>query len=113
MKRDMHLIRRLVLLFETVAPGTESDSLEIDVDTDVIDYHLRLMGEAGLIEISTMRSGVVFRRMTWAGHDFADACRDEVLWKRTMRTIADKATSVTFDVLLHLLKGTLTAALLA
>ena len=112
MKRDMNVIRKLILFCETAENGTGSDDIDLDVDDDVLDYHLRLMDEAGLIKTQRTNSGVLFIRMTWTGHDFADACRDDVVWKRTMRTIAEKTKSVTFDVPLHVLKGTLTTTLL-
>lgn len=103
----MQVIRKLVLYLEVAEPGCESENIELDLDTDVLEYHMRLMDEAGLIKTTTMRGGVIFNRMTWQGHDFADASRDDVVWKKTLRNVAATTKSVTFELFTHLLKGTL------
>ena len=41
--------------------------------------------------------------LTWAGHDFAEAARDETRWKNVMKTVKEKGGSVTIDVLKALL----------
>ncbi len=107
MKRDMQVIRKLILYLEEAEPGCDSDDIDLELDTDVLEYHMRLMDEAGLICITPMRGGVIFNRMTWQGHDFADAARDDVVWKKTLRKVAETTKSVTFELLTHLLKGTL------
>lgn len=112
MKRDIGLVRKLILCLETNELPADSDELNLEVDQDAIDYHLRLMIEAGLIMGTTMRGGVIVSRLTWEGHDFADACRDDVVWKKTIRHIGEKTKSVTFDVLVSVLKGILTKTLM-
>ena len=112
MKRDMQVIRKLILACETAAPGSTSDEFDLGQDVDVIDYHLRLMGEAGLVKVQASLGVCIFLSVTWEGHDFADACRDDVVWKKTIKQIKSRTQSVSFDVLLQLLKGTLTNVLL-
>ncbi len=111
MKRDMSLVRKLILSLEDIALPIESDELDLEVDQDSIDCHLRLMIEAGLITGTTTRGGVIVSRLTWAGHDFADASRDDVVWKKAIRHIGERTKSVTFDVLISVLKGILTKTL--
>jgi hypothetical protein len=41
--------------------------------------------------------------LTWTGHEFADAARDEVRWKRAMGIVKEKSGSVTLTVLTQLL----------
>lgn len=97
MKRDLGLIRELLLKLEEVEKETfdiitiGSSEPEIAVEgfeVDQIDYHMSLLYEAGLITSGTdtdsMGDGTwIFRRLTWAGHDFLDTVRDPEVWKRT------------------------------
>lgn len=97
MKRDLGLIRELLLKLEEVEKETfdiitiGSSEPEIAVEgfeVDQIDYHMSLLYEAGLITSGTdtdsMGDGAwIFRRLTWAGHDFLDTVRDPEVWKRT------------------------------
>jgi hypothetical protein len=109
MKRDMDLIRELMLRLEAlpVAPGSTlhlaPDSREVQVegyDADQIDYHLLLINGAGFITRSTKPapSGIYFRRLTWAGHDFLDSVRSPDVWDRTKQA-ASAAGGFTVDLL--------------
>jgi uncharacterized protein DUF2513 len=52
----------------------------------------------------SMDGAIPFRRLTWAGHDFADAVRDPDIWRKTKHS-ADKIGSITFDLVKDLAKG--------
>jgi hypothetical protein len=79
MKRDMDLIRELMLKLEalTMRPGgiahLTPDAPEVQVagyDVDQIGYHLSLIKEAGFIDTGGVRpmTGIGFRNLSWAGH---------------------------------------------
>ena len=98
MKRDMNLIRKLVLAIEDDPNGYAPRDIEIDEYTpDQINYHAYLIVDAGLAEgerVDTMNSRgpeVLLTNLTWAGHEFADAARDEKRWKRAMAIVRRKA----------------------
>jgi len=104
MKRDMDLARELLLRIE--ANDGDPRLLDLGVngfEPQVIQEHLHLLKEAGLIEAmeSHTRGGDSYypTRLTWEGHNFMDAARDETLWKKTRQTISQKFQSVSFDVL--------------
>lgn len=108
MKRNMDLARAILLAVE------ESDSvvgflrLEIAGASDAeVSYHVMLLHEAGLIEAhdaSGMNSHQWFaERLTWAGHEFLDASRDETIWNKAKKLIQDKGGSLTFEVLKEVL----------
>lgn len=79
MKRDLDLIRKLLIYFEE-KPGPEvEESPAIDGhDQSTVQYHLRLMYDAGLINCETKRSSSTPERiirvcpfdLTWEGHEF-------------------------------------------
>jgi hypothetical protein len=94
MKRDMDLIRKMLLVVEKHPSGFAPD-IEIDGYTqEQIGYHATLLGEAGLAEIinqttmgdKTPHSKVI--RLTWAGHEFLDAARDNTTWNQAKDKIS-------------------------
>jgi hypothetical protein len=110
MKRDMDLIRKLVLAIEDDPTGYAPRDIEIDEYTpEQISYHKFLIVDAGLAEgerVDTMNSRgpeLLLTNLTWAGHEFADAARDEKRWKKAMAVVREKSGSVTMSVLTQLL----------
>jgi Hypothetical protein (DUF2513) len=114
MKRDMDLIRELLLKLEAwpVRRGdlvlVTPDAREIAVegyDLDQIDYHLEQIRSAGLIDFADARPGAIaFRMLTPAGHDFLDSVRDPIIWEKTKKG-AEGAGGFTVDLLKDLAKG--------
>lgn len=49
-------------------------------------------------------NGFMFKRLTWEGHDFVDAVRDNDIWKKT-RQGANAAGGFSVDLLKDLAKG--------
>ncbi|MFZ0335846.1 MAG: DUF2513 domain-containing protein [Candidatus Acidiferrales bacterium] len=111
MKRDMDLIR--TLLFKTEAlpdAGGHPISVEGRNQAEVCE-HLRLAQEAGLIEARFLRgdaASCVALRLTWAGHEFLDAARENKIWEKAkemaMRT-AEGVTIISLKVALAHLMG--------
>jgi hypothetical protein len=117
MKRDMDLIRKILLLFEE----TETDRISMkkitlsEYSKEKIFFHVEIMKEAGLLHHSVTRfTGQNGRswgtsiehglRPTMLGYDFLDAVRDPEMWKKTKEG-ALQAGGWTFDLLLDLAKG--------
>lgn len=116
MVRNMDLIRELLLRLENLPttqssmyllkPGHEETEIE-GYSADQIDYHLSLIIEAGLIESgrsAAVMNGYMFKRLSWAGHDFLDSIRDPEVWAKTKRG-AEAAGGFTVDLLKDLAKG--------
>jgi hypothetical protein len=79
----MDLIRALLLNLESW-PMERGDNVHIQPDdtklskgcsVDQIDYHLDLLMKAGFISgpPSQPMEGIMFRGLTWEGHDFLDS----------------------------------------
>jgi hypothetical protein len=106
MKRDMELIRLLLLRVES---GEETPELE-QYDQSNRVYQAALMIDAGLVEgvISKDQHGMPARsaiiRLTWAGHDFLDAVRDNGVWKNIKDNVLKPGASWTFGLLLEYAK---------
>jgi len=117
MKRDMDLVRKILLYFDsTDADRVSPKNVILDgYSTKQTLFHIEIMTEAGLLdhriiqaELSDGRrahlnldGGV---RPTMAGYDFLDAVRDAETWKKT-KDGALAAGGWTIDILKDLAKG--------
>jgi hypothetical protein len=106
MKRDMDLIRQILLVIEA-HPEPYSWDVSLDIpgySEKEICYYVRLLEEAGLIEARIMTAmGGVFQcavnSLTWAGHEFLEASRDDNRWEKVKRLVVEKTGSLSFEVL--------------
>ncbi len=112
MKRDMDLVRDLLLQIEEFDQGYGGD-VEIearDHEPQVVAEHLRLLLEARLIEGDAVPDDeyafdhILPTRLTWSGHDFLETVRDPEIWKKTKEG-ALSAKGFTLDLLQDLAKG--------
>lgn len=92
MKRNMDLIRQILLAVEAHSSGYMPCELNIeDSSEEEIAYHTCLLKEAELIDgiESESRGGreVVPIRLTWAGHEFLDASREPTRWQEAKEVI--------------------------
>lgn len=80
-----------------------------------IGYHVYLMMQAGLVkgaDLSALEDASPFAEltsMTWAGHEFLEASRDEGLWCRAKKA-AGSGGGMVLDVLKSVLIGMATEA---
>ncbi|MGL4490415.1 MAG: DUF2513 domain-containing protein [Rhizobiaceae bacterium] len=110
MKRDMDLVRNILLEIESKDDGSNR-WIDVDlpnVDQKILHEHLFLMWKSGLIEGndgSTMSSREFMpRRLSWTGHDFLDSIRDPEIWQKT-KDGAKAAGGFTAELLGELAKG--------
>ncbi len=116
MKRDMDLVRKLLLDIEKADESRPSmadligyplDEVELDV-REKYAYHLKMLVEqAGLvtgIDASSLSGGDWMNlQLTWQGHDFLDNTRSSAVWKKTKEG-AEKVGGAGWDVLVGLAK---------
>ncbi len=101
MKRDLDLVRRILLHLEGVEGSTSGFGgfIEDGYELPAIQYHVRLLHDAGLIEADEIVSGQWWpERMTWSGHEFLDAARNEELWQETKQRVETSTGSAPFLV---------------
>jgi hypothetical protein len=119
MKRDMDLIRQILLIAE--ARGEQHHlSGELKVpghSTEVVAKHIELMEEAGLIEANILRieaRGALrgdVERITWEGYDFLEQARNEHLWSRAKGLLRKAGAGLTVETLRFALTELAKAAL--
>lgn len=110
MKRDMDLIRTLLMNTEAL-PDTNGHPISAEGHGAAeICEHVRLAQEAGLLEARFLPGSTecAVLRLTWAGHEFVDAARESRIWEKAkemaMRT-AEGVTIVSLKVALAHLMG--------
>lgn len=107
MKRDMELIRKLLLFFDEKETPEQVQVPPIDGYNDLtIKYHLVLMYDAGLLRCepvtSTTSDRVIYVlpfELTWDGHEFLDTIRNDSVWQRVRETISAKGGSLAFSII--------------
>jgi len=102
----MDLVRKILIEIESQRGGFSSKQLEDDgYSKDDIEYQLTIMLEGGLIEGAQAKlSGrycplISPTRLTWAGHDFLDACRDEGCWMKAKEKLKTLGGSASIDII--------------
>ncbi len=99
MKRDMDLVRAILLAAEESPTGFAHDACEkiVGYTPAQIGYHVHLMMQAGLVngvDVTHMESSGPEARLsslTSAGHDFLDAARNQSVWQQVKTVFMEKA----------------------
>ncbi|AYF20055.1 DUF2513 domain-containing protein [Vibrio parahaemolyticus] len=103
MKRDMELIRKLLLTIEE-----NPRQLEVEgYDKNQVKYHALLLIEAGFLDgnvsdtlanTSVVPSFVSVNRLIWDGHEFLDNIRKEEVWNTIKTEFKDASISTVFSI---------------
>ena len=104
MKRDLELIRLILIEVENNPdPQAWIDPEPVGYQPDEVSYHVMLMEQAGLLEGWNRSAIGVFRwsarNLTWRGHEFLEAAKDDTVWTRTKNTIGQLSPGIIFDLL--------------
>lgn len=98
MKRDMAIIREILLQCEQARSGFDLSSVCTSQDErDLYAYHVQLLDDGGYIIANVKRTAgghaitVYIERMTWAGTELLESLRNESVLKETMRRLAKTA----------------------
>ena len=106
MKRDMDLLREILLQVETREP---KQPLEVKIegrDRQEIVGHVRLLEEARFVEASfTGGPTALVHRLTWDGHEFLDSVRDSKVWAKVTGKLKEVGGTASFDIVKALAVG--------
>lgn len=120
MNRDMDLIRRILMKVE----ATEAGGILIPPQPGLggsagdISDHVYLLIDAGLVEGEVVEESGgepnywYIRRLTWEGHDFLEAARNDDRWEEAKETFARKGGGMVFSVFKELLIQTIKSQVL-
>jgi hypothetical protein len=108
MKRDMDLIRKILLEIEKHSNDTDLtkfDNIEQEGYSDSeIYYHVELLREADLIDVDFLVGGpFIINRLTWKGHEFLDTSRHNTIWEKAKKQVLNKTGNLSFEILKQVL----------
>lgn len=117
MKRDMDLVRKILLKIEEEYISTAIYNLHIEgYDIATVAYHCKILHEAGLVSDYGAQYGsdeiYVFGvgALTWEGNDYLDKIRDDSFWKKTKDAINQKGLPLILDTIKTVSTAFITAA---
>lgn len=111
MKRDMELVRKILIdisMGNFILERFEKDDIKGMEKNHLIAYHLKIMAQAGLIEVEIKldyaNNYFLTRKpmLTWEGNDYLDAISNDSVWIKTKKSIKEKGLelgNVPFNVL--------------
>ncbi len=102
MKRDMDLIREILLEIERSPDPFYSKDIELEnYSQDMINFHIMLLSQAGLINATNVSAHDdiqwIPNYITWGGYEFLNAARDDKRWNQA-KEITSKLGGFVFDV---------------
>lgn len=112
MRRDLDLVRKILMYYEEKDVDGMDRTIEMEgYSESLINYHLLLMDEAGLLRcersISSSTPSRVIKvypfSLTWSGHEFLSSAKNEGLWGKAKSLSLDKAGILSFDIMKDLL----------
>lgn len=103
-KRDVELIRRVMLAVEKSKDPYELVDPKFEGHTETeISYQIALLDDAGLLHGQDRSAIGIFRwsagALTWSGHEFVEAVRDEAVWKEALTIAGMTDDGVVFEIL--------------
>lgn len=105
MKRDMDLIREILLQVEAKPSAQNIDLIELPGrDQEEISYHVKLLGDAGYLETYDLRTmgpdGFRYApsALTNAGHDLLDSMRSKSVWEKAKAKLAEIGGSAPIEI---------------
>lgn len=109
MKRDMDLVRDILLAIEAEPLGVTGYFNIEGKNQRVVEAHVKLLKDAGYLasEKAAMLAGGRMERdltLTWAGHEFLETIRDPKIWEAT-KSNAKQVGNWSLSLLAELAKG--------
>jgi len=111
LRRDLRLVRAVLIAAEVGHPLTIPTPIKAAYPAAMIDLHVALLIEAGLLLGSVYRSGdgilrATAERLTWAGHDALALMLNPTRWAQAQGSVLDHAGRAQFAQLIEFLRGT-------
>lgn len=104
MKRDMDLLRQILFEVEKLPFTGGFDTIVIpNRSMQEIAYHIYLAHNAGLLDALDASShdgpNWYAKHLTYEGHEFLEAARDDTRWNKAKETVMKNVGSLTLDAL--------------
>lgn len=106
MKLDLDLVRKILLDIEEkeTVDGYNGTPEISGYTNDIIEYHVRLMDQGGLLSYSPFKGGYFIEGLTWSGHEFIALSKNNKIWEKAKTTMIEKGIAFTIDLAANLMK---------
>jgi hypothetical protein len=103
MKRNMNLIRHILTYIEDQPAGEPIQTMMVpeDIDSPTLGEHIELLIDQGLIEGDVLDVSTpifMIHRLTWDGHDFIQAIKNDSVWNKIMNKTKELGGSMTLEI---------------
>lgn len=87
---------------DTLSSSDLISNLQSKYNEDTINYHLRKIHTAGLVDDILYSEGIphCISSLSWEGHAYVDNIRDDKVWKK-LKDISKSITSVSLPILIE------------
>jgi hypothetical protein len=103
MKRDMDCLRAVLLKVEELPSHKIWNGTEVKgYSPEQTAYHIQLAQDAGFIVAKSLVDDAdifMIERLTYAGHEFLDAAREDTLWNKAKEIVLHNAGTLTVEAL--------------
>jgi hypothetical protein len=106
MKREMDLVREILLVIEAQEPRVSGISEVPTIgewDPLIVYGHVLLLRDAGFLQRTDMLVGnppkVFVSDLSWEGHEFLDAIRNTTVWERLKRKVLEEGGAIPLTLL--------------
>ena len=103
MERHLDLVRAVLLETERNASPVQPIVVQAPgYSPDQIAYHVKLLDEAGYLDALDLSTVTALdwhpRALTWQGHEFLDAARNDSIWQQVKATLKDRGVEAPLSV---------------
>lgn len=118
MKRNMELVREILLAVESANPFECIKDMKIGgFDKQEVAYHCELLYQAGFIkeyhgEGCNGFDGVLYfwvQDLTWEGQDFLETIREKTVWENTKKVMKEKGLPMMVETIKTIATAFITA----
>ncbi|MEN0643340.1 DUF2513 domain-containing protein [Alkalicoccobacillus gibsonii] len=101
MKRELDLIRDILILLEEDESRDPKTITSEDYSEEVVHYNLRLLYKEGFIEAHSLEGGTRFlpRSLTWDGHNLLADIKDDSVWSKVKENLKRHSGTASIEVI--------------
>jgi hypothetical protein len=107
MERDMDLVREI--LNQVAAHPEPIGWVPLDIpgrSSDEVSYHVKILSDGGYVDADNVTTFGAFdwraKRLTWEGHELRDALKNDTVWQRVKKVIAEKGGGASIEMVKQL-----------
>ena len=104
MKRDLDLVRQLLLQIEGLPAGPPAQYRTSEIEDPVLLAHFELVIASGLVngKISRSQSSrgdvISIAGLTWEGHEWIETVRSQSVWNEAKAMLLDNGGALTYEL---------------